>query len=254
MDFKKQYLEAINNHNYNNLINIIVKNLIYNFNYESICDFGTCLCDDSDSDVIIKLNKEDCEILGKKMLAYSYYNNPDIKNALAFQFVCLERGNDFQTVQEMLNTAVLLNNCIVLNNIAYSQFKLGMLSESFKLQKSAIKISNGNYKNILNYNLMIYDLYLNKNIENKYDWKKYREMLISDDIYDYESAMILSIIFDDFNFVKDTKNFFEKTFSCEDTVKSIINQYLDKRLVPFEQTLKILQPKTFYDKFIYLMD
>lgn len=255
MDFKNQYLETINNHDYNNLINIIIKNLIYNFNYKSICDFGTCLYDTNKDGVTIKLNKNDCEILGKKLLLYSYYSNPDIKNAFALQFVCLERDNDFQTVQKMVNTAVSLNNCIVLNNIAYSKFKLGMLTEAFELQKLSIKISNGNYKNLLNYNLMLYDLYLNNDVENNYDWKSYREMLISDDIYDYESAMILSIIFDDFNFVRSNKSFFTKTFNSETTVKNIINQYLDKKIVSVKKDiLKILQPKTFYEKFIYLMN
>ena len=256
MSLKEEYLTAISNKRYDRLVDILVKNLINSLDYKSLCDLGTCLCDVEDMGITIKLDRNDCEILGKNLLLLSYYNHPDVYNALALQLVCLERNSDFQTVADMTKTAVLLNNSTVINNIAYAKFKLEKLDEAYELQKQAVSINSFDDKNdILNYNLMLYDLFLNHDVKQKYDCKQFLNVLISDNVYDYESAMILAAFYDDYDFVKSNLAFFEKTFICDKNVKCVLNNYELNGIKPnIGQLLKILFPKTYYEKFIYITE
>jgi len=256
MDFKTQYIRAINDRKYDELVNILFKNLISNLDYKSICDFATCLCDSGDTGIHINLNKNECEAFGKKLLLYSYYNHPDISNALALQIVFLERTQNFDVVEDMLETAIILKNSSVLNNIAYAKYKRGKISDAFELQKRVVELNilDNELKFIFYYNLMLYDLFLNNGVTQKYDYKNILNMLISDEIFDYESAIVLAIFLDCNDFVKNNLMRFEKTFNFGSNIKNIINQYFVNKTSPnIIQLSKILQPKTYYEKCIYLL-
>lgn len=254
MNFKEKYMDAVANKQYNKLTNILVRNLIENFDYKSICDLGTDLCDIDDLGVIIKLDSFECEKLGKNLLISSYYSHPDTCNAFALQIACLERDSDYQTVVNMTDTALLLNNSMIINNIAYANFKLKRFKEAFELQEKAIqmKTSDSNDINIFSYNFMLYDLFFN-GLNTQCELKNNLSMLISNDLFDYESAIVLAIFFDDCEFVKNHLDYFKKTFIYGENVEKIINDYISSRKKPhINEIASILQPITCYKNSFYL--
>ncbi|WP_448901682.1 hypothetical protein, partial [Eubacterium sp.] len=82
MTIKEEYMDAVSNKQYYKLADILIRNLVDNFDFKSISDLGTFLCDVDDLGVSVKLNSDDCQKLGKNLLISSYYNHPDITNAL----------------------------------------------------------------------------------------------------------------------------------------------------------------------------
>lgn len=251
MAIRDEYLAAVANKQYHKLPEILIENLINNFDYKSICDLGTCLCDVDDSGVTVKLNSNECQMLGKNLLINSYFVHPDICNALALQIVCLERENDYQTVANMIETAFYLNSSAVLNNIAYANFKLGNLKYAYELQKKVIELNKSDNNSIFNYNFMLYDLLVNGYTD--YQIRDYLNILINDDLFDYESAIVLAIFCDDNQFVKEHLDYFNKTFLYEDNIKKIIDNYLLFKIKPSINDLaSILEPKTYYESSFYL--
>lgn len=253
--FKEEYLAAIDSCQYDKLIEILMKNLIQNFDYKSVCDLGTYLCDADDSGLTIKLSRDSCEQLGKNLLLCSYYNQPDICNALALQLVCLERSSDYKTVADMAKTAIPLNDCFVTNNIAYSEYKLGRFDRALELQRTALKTDNEkeNKTGVIYYNLMLYDLFCNNGLKQEYNWSFICETLISDYVFDYESAMVLAAYFDDYAFVEKNYDYFKKTFICGKKTMNILKEYLSSKSKPDIKTLSdIVQPQTCYGKCFYL--
>lgn len=65
MTLKEEYFMAVANHEYDRQFEILIKNLITCFDYKSVCDLGTYLCDADDSGITVNLNRNDCEELGK---------------------------------------------------------------------------------------------------------------------------------------------------------------------------------------------
>lgn len=252
MTIKEQYKKALENHKYNDLIYLLIKNLTENIDYKSISDFGTYLCDVDSNGLNIKLNEEEAFNLGRRLLSYSYYNNPDVCNAFALQMVNLERSCNYKDVIDMLDAAMLLDNALVLNNIAYAKYKEGLTLEALDLQKYIVqKIKSENV--IVQYNLMLYELFCNCDIMNN-DYKLFLNMLISDDVYDYESAVLIAIVFDDFEFVKNNLGFITKTFILSDDANTIINNYITNREKPtIEELSSVLQPMTCYENNFYLL-
>lgn len=254
MTLKEEYFMAVANHEYDRQFEILIKNLITCFDFKSVCDLGTCLCDADNSGITVNLNRNDCEELGKKLLVYSYYSNPDVYNAFALQIVCLERNSDFEIVIDMTESAMLLHNGSIMNNIAYANYKSGNINTAFCLQNQAVEFNNEEDKNdILNYNLMLYDLFLNVDVKQKYNHERFLNMLISDDTFDYESAIVLATFFDDYNFVKNNISFFKETFICDSNVENLINDYTVYQKSPTVKDLeRVLIPKTVYGKNFYL--
>lgn len=252
MTIKEQYKKAIENHKYNDLVNLLVKNLTDNLDYKSLCDFGTYLCDVDSNGLNIKLKEEDAFNLGRKLLSYSYYNTPEVCNAFAFQMISLEKSCNYNDVINMLDTAMVLKNALVLNNIAYAKYKAGFTLEALSLQKHIVqKIKSKNV--IVQYNLMLYELFCNYDIKEN-DYKIFLNMLISDDVYDYESAMLIAIIFDDFDFVKNHLEFVKETFILSDNSYTIIDKYVANKEKPtIEELSSILQPMTCYENNFYLL-
>lgn len=259
-DFKNEYLNAINGKQYDKLIEILIKNLIHNINCKSMCDLGTYMCDSDSSGLTVRLSEKQCKELGKNLLLCSYYSHPDVKNALALQLVCLERDNDFQTVADMAETASLVNNGSVFNNIAYSEFELGNVSTALSLQRNAANMNLKNSDNgiIVDYNLLLYELYFNndvKRLKEKHNWEVIRSALIGDDVFDYESAMIMSLIFEDYDFIKHNYDFFTKTFVCDKNIITMLNEYLKAKVAPdMAIALNLLHPKTCYENNFYLTE
>lgn len=251
-NYKNEYSTAIANAQYDKLTDILVENLIENFDYKAFSDLGAYLCDAEDAGITVKLNKNGCEKLGKKLLVASYNNHPDVNNAIALQFACLGQNADFHTVSNMTETALALKNGMVINNIAFAKFKLGTLLDAFELQKNAVQMGSND---VFSYNLMLYDLFLNGDVKSKYNLKHFLNMLISDEMFDYESAMVLSVFFDDYSFVESNLTFFQKNFACDKSIKNIIDSYLSDKIQPsIEQISKILIPKTCYENCIYLSE
>ena len=252
MTIKGEYMDAVSNKQYYKLADILIRNLVDNFDFKSISDLGTFLCDVDDLGVSVKLNSDDCQKLGKNLLISSYYNHPDITNALALQIACLERDNDYQTIANMTETAVNLNSDVVLNNIAYANFKLNKLKKAFELQKKILKMNNSNDNIIFSYNLMLYDLFVN-GYSSHHQIQGFLNALINDDLFDYESAIVLAIFFDDYEFVEKHLDYFNKTFLYEDNIKKIINNYLSLQIKPkINEIANILEPKTYYENNFYL--
>lgn len=253
MNIKKDYLDALNNHNYNKIIQILIENLIDSFDYKSMNDLGIYLFDVNYDGINIKLNQKSCIKLSSILIKKSYYTHPDIFNAFAFQFLCLEKTNNYNEIVNMQSTAILLKNPFIINNIAYANYKLGVLDKALDLQKYAININTDNSNSILEYNLMLYELSNNYDIRSKYKYKKFLEMLIGDEFFDYEQAIILAIYFNDFEFVYNNIDFFNKTFYCSKDIKLLIEDYLSNRkIISSLELLKILSPKTYYENALYI--
>lgn len=252
MNLDKRYISAIKKHDYNELIKILLENLIVNFNYKSINDLGIYLIDIDHKGICLKFSEEDCFKFGSLLIRHSYYNFPDIFNALSLQFLCLEKENNYKEVINMQNTAIKLNNPFIINNIAYANYKLGNILEALDYQKYAIDISKNNTV-ILEYNLMLYELMNNYNIINKYDCKKFIDMLTGDEIFDYERAIMLAIYFDYYDYVVENLEFLKEMFCFSEKVKVFISNYIDNgRIISSKELLSILSPETLYENSIYI--
>ena len=239
---------------YDKSVSYYLKKLIKNFSYKSLSDLGTCLCDAEDKGIKIILNSVDSIKLGRTLLLQSYNQHPDTVNAFALQIALLERNNDFQTVSDMSESAKVLNNSFVINNIAYAKYNLGLFEEALDLQKYAVKIDiETDYRHILlQYNLLLFELSCGYNNLYKYDLNKFLEMLICDDVYDYESAIIFAIFTDNYNFVKHNIDIYNKTFIAEKEALEIINNYMQNKIKPTaSDVLKVIKPKTVYGKALY---
>lgn len=252
MTIKEHYKKAIKNHQYNDLAFLLIKNLNENFDYKSISDLGTYLCDVDSNGFSLELNEEDAFNLGRQLLSYSYYNTPDVCNAFALQMINLEKSCNYKAVIDMLDTALLLNNALVLNNIAYAEYKENLKFEALNLQRHIVQKMKSD-SIIVQYNLMLYELFCNCDITNC-DYKSFLNMLISDDVYDYESAILIAIIFDDLDFVERHLDFVKKTFVFSDNSYTIINKYLTNQEQPtIEELSSVLYPMTGYENNFYLL-
>ena len=115
-----------------------------------------------------------------------------------------------------------------------------------------LKMNNLNDNIIFSYNLMLYDLFVN-GYSSHHQIQGFLNALINDDLFDYESAIVLAIFFDDYEFVEKHLDYFNKTFLYEDNIKKIINNYLSLQIKPkTNEIANILEPKTYYENNFYL--
>lgn len=113
-------------------------------------------------------------------------------------------------------------------------------------------MNNLNDNIIFSYNLMLYDLFVN-GYSSHHQIQGFLNALINDDLFDYESAIVLAIFFDDYEFVEKHLDYFNKTFLYEDNIKKIINNYLSLQIKPkINEIAIILEPKTYYENNFYL--
>lgn len=256
MNYKQKYLQALEQHNYNELLNIIFENFIENFDYKSLSDLGGFLSDIGHDGAKIELSEESCFSLGKKLVEYSYFSHPDVQNGFALQLICLEKDKDFETVCKMEPSATQLNNSLILNNIALSKYNLGFVNEAIEIQKSALGIT-GNLDNkrlIVKYNFILYKLFCN--IDAKEELKctdAILNMLISDDVFDFYSAMAFAAYTNRREFVEKHLEFFNATFLQADDLNQILKRYLTMGVKPNIEELKAtLHPLTVYGDNFYL--
>ena len=126
------------------------------------------------------------------------------------------------------------------------------MKKAFELQKKILKMNNSNDNIIFSYNLMLYDLFVN-GYSSHHQIQGFLNALINDDLFDYESAIVLAIFFDDYEFVEKHLDYFNKTFLYEDNIKKIINNYLSLQIKPkINEIANILEPKTYYENNFYL--
>ena len=256
MDFKQKYLKALEGQQYNNLLQIVFENFIEKFDYKSLSDLGTFLSDTGKAGATIKLTEANCVDLSKKMVEFSYFSNPDTKNAFALQLICLEREKDFDTVCKMYSSAVALKNCYILNNIAVSKYHSGANKEALEIQKSALKLCNNSdiKHQMAEYNLILYELFCDIKVnDNLKCTKDILNMLISDDIYDYYSAMGFAAYVNNRDFIENHLPFFNQTFIIPNNLILILNRFLKSGIKPSVAELKsILKPLTIYEDNFYL--
>lgn len=254
MNIIKKSVNTAKDNKYDKLVNFYLKNVVNNLDYRSISDLGTCLCDVESRGIKINLSSKDCIKLGNSLLSESYNEHPDIANAFALQIASLERNSNFQRVADMLESAKSLKNSFIINNIAYAKYNLGILQEALNLQKYAIEIdTNIDYNHaLLQYNLLLYEWSCNCNINYNYNFESFLEMLICDDISDYESAIVLAVYIDNTKFVKKYIEIFTKTFIFSKKTQRIINNYLHKNIRPsLQELLSVLKPKTTYGNALF---
>lgn len=256
MNYKQKYLKALEQHKYNDLLNIIFENFIENFDYKSLSDLGSFLSDIGHEGAKIELNEESCFSLGKKLVEYSYFSHPDIYNGFALQLICLERSKDYQTVSSMMPTAKSLKSGPVLNNIALSKYYLNEIDDALQVQKDALKLNFGDDRNnqIAKYNFLLYSLFCSyekkKNINCSND---ILNMLICDDVFEYESAMALAAYANQKDFIENHLEFFNETFIIPNNLKHILNCFLKSGTKPSLAELKpYLKPLTIYGGNFYL--
>ncbi len=256
MNYKQKYLKAREQHKYNDLLNIIFENFIENFDYKSLSDLGSFLSDIGHEGAKIELNEESCFSLGKKLVEYSYFSHPDIYNGFALQLICLERSKDYQTVSAMMPTAKSLKSGPVLNNIALSKYYLNEIDDALQVQKDALKLNFGDDRNnqIAKYNFLLYSLFCSyekkKNINCSND---ILNMLICDDVFEYESAMALAAYANQKDFIENHLEFFNETFIIPNNLKHILNCFLKSGTKPSLAELKpYLKPLTIYGGNFYL--
>lgn len=256
MNYKQKYLKALEQHKYNDLLNIIFENFIENFDYKSLSDLGSFLSDIGHEGAKIELNEESCFSLGKKLVEYSYFSHPDIYNGFALQLICLERSKDYQTVSAMMPTAKSLKSGPVLNNITLSKYYLNEIDDALQVQKDALKLNFGDDRNnqIAKYNFLLYSLFCSyekkKNINCSND---ILNMLICDDVFEYESAMALAAYANQKDFIENHLEFFNETFIIPNNLKHILNCFLKSGTKPSLAELKpYLKPLTIYGGNFYL--
>lgn len=256
MNYKQKYLKALEQHKYNDLLNIIFENFIEKFDYKSLSDLGSFLSDIGHGGAKIELNEESCFSLGKKLVEYSYFSHPDIHNGFALQLICLEKSKDYQTVCTMMPTAKALKSGPILNNIALSKYYLNEIDEALQVQKDALKLNFGDERNnqIAKYNFLLYSLFCStekmKNINCAND---ILHMLISEDVFEYESAMALAAYANQKDFIENHMKFFNETFIIPNNLKHILNCFLKYGTKPSLAELKpYLKPLTICGSNFYL--
>lgn len=259
MNIKEQYLSALKNHQYDELSELLIDNLIENFNFKSICDFGTYLCDVDENGLKLRLSSCECNSLGRKLIECSFDNHPNETNAFALQYACLEKDNDFTGVINMREKLELLDNSILFNNLAIAYFNSELYSEALKVQLYSIKLMECNdinefERNIIRYNLLLFKLFNGAEIDNQNDYvNDILDFLISDEIYDYPCAVALAIYFDNNCFVTENQNKLLKIFSIKDDLIKIIDEYVNFGRKPaFEKIKDYLFPQTYYKNGFYL--
>lgn len=258
MNIKKEYYNAIENRQLDKAENILLNRMLENADYKSISDYASVLSDCEYDGKCIKLSEGQCQKFGKMLLWLSFLQKPDKINGCALQIACLERDNDFKTIINMEPYTKNLESVEILNNIAYSKYCIGQIADALELQNAVLDMSlkqndcNDTNKGIICYNMLIYQLFSNNQLEEKY-YKKAVKSLISDDFYDYLSAIVLSILFDDVEFINSNIDTLTKFFIVEKKTKRIINNYLNNRLKPdLKEVKEILLPKTIYGNNFYL--
>lgn len=104
-------------------------------------------------------------------------------------------------------TAKELKSGPVLNNIALSKYYLNKIDEALQVQKDALKLKFDDNRNnqIAKYNFLLYSLFCStekmKNINCAND---ILHMLISEDVFEYESAMALAAYANQKDFIEIT--------------------------------------------------
>lgn len=250
MNIQEEYINAIQNRQYDRLFGILVKNLLTHFDYRAISDLGSYLCDGAQNELKVTLNEEERTKLGMHLLEYSYYTRTDTANAFALQDACFKTGN-FSTVTRMLETARHLNNSCVLNNIACALYQSGRLQEALTLQQEVVELDST--KLLFAYNLLLYRLFSGLPVHANSQNAEILNMLLEDDVFDYESAVVLAICLDARDFVKQHLDFLFQTFACSAQTKEIINSYLVQNKMPNLPALRaVLQPKTTIGNGFYL--
>lgn len=260
MDIKKQYINALKNGQYNELAGLLINNIIGDFGYKSICDLGTYLCDVDDDGLRLELTSDECNHLGIKLIEYSFYNYPNETNAFALQYAYLEKSNNYTNVIRMRNNLEVLNNCMLLNNLSTAYFNLGLYDEAFSVQLHAfemIKTSNINdvENNIIIYNLLLYKLFNNMEIDNRDESLNHiLSFIISEEMYDYPCAIALAMYFDYRCFVINNQNTLLKTFIVKEDLLQMINDYVNHNIRPeFEKIKDYLFTQTYYESGFYLI-
>lgn len=259
MNIRELYFDAINNGKYDDLPGLLIDNVIENFSFESICDLGTYLCDADDDGLNLRLSGCKCNKLGRKLIEYSFYNYPNETNAFALQYACLEKDNDYTGVINMREKLELLDSSILLNNLAVAYFNKDIYTEALTVQLHSTKLMECSdvtdvEKNIIMYNLLLFKLFNNIEIDNlKDDVNGILTFLISDEIYDYPCAIALAIYFDNRRFVSENKNTLLKTFIIRDDFIRIIDEYINYSRKPkIEEIKDYLFPQTYYRNGFYL--
>lgn len=259
MNIREQYFDALKNNKYDELSKLLVVNMIQDFSYKSICDLGTYLCDVDDDGLKLQLSGCECNKLGRKLIDYSFYNYPNETNAFALQYACLEKDNDYTGVINMRENLELLDNNILLNNLAVAYFNIELYSEALTVQLRSTELMECSdatdvEKNIIMYNLLLFKLFNDIEIDNlKDNVNGILNFLISDEIYDYPCAIALAIYFDNRRFVNENINTLLKTFIIKDDFIRIIDEYNDYGRKPkLEEIKDYLFPQTFYENGFYL--
>lgn len=228
----------------NNNIQSQLTDYIEEFDKNKGIELGLSLCDVDRSVVNFKITNKSSLKIGKKLLKSIYFSDPEIDSALSYQYACLFYDNDYYSVIDMKNTALQLNNWKALNNVAYSLFKVNLIDEALKTQHSCVKSSCNNI--LAYYNYLIYDLIINKR-KNKYTEKieSVLSFLISEEISDYESALILAAFFDNKEFVINNIDTLFRFYKLKNEVINILNKYTQNDKIPtLNQIIKYIEPKT----------
>lgn len=195
-----------------------------------------------------------------KLLLFSIEKNPDITNLSAFQYVCFYMDDGISKIINLDNSFYYNTNSIgVMNNLALAYFISGNSKKALEIQKIAVSnmdndfLMYDNQRDLIYFNEMIYEISCNGtvNFGNK---NKIINILSSQYVYDFEYTLLVSMIFNDYEyFCAHYKNFCSE-IDFDNEIKILFNEYYRKQICPSAKDfLKYLNPMAIYDELLYKM-
>lgn len=248
-----------------NMINKELNNLfllslsyIENNDYKTANDLALLLYD-IDSSIIenSEFTKDRIDDVAIKLLLHSIEIKPEVKNMSAFQYVCFGINDGISKIIDLSEKFKNTFNAGILNNLGIAYFHSGNLEKAIEIQDIVIRIaeddllSYDNQKDIIYYNNLIYQMTLYRCFNKKHE-KKILDVLESDYVFDLETALLVSIIYDDYDYFCSHYDLFSSKLVFDDKINAVFSKYHESMVCPdFSEIKKFLNPIAIYDDLLY---
>ena len=206
----------------------------------------------------VGFTKERIDSLVTKLLLFSIKENQNVTNLSAFQYVCFSMDNGISEIINLDSSYYrIINSVGVTNNLALAYFTSGDYQKALNLQKVAISNANddsllyGNQKDLIYFNELIYEISYNNtfNIDRK---DRILNVLTSPDVYDFEYALLIAMVFNDYEYFCEHYNEYCLMIDFENEIKSLFCEYYKNQTrLNLVDYLKYLKPIAIYDELLY---
>lgn len=193
-----------------------------------------------------------------ELLLASIESKPNVTNLSAFQYVCFNMDYGISKIINLDNSYYYNTNSVgVLNNLALAYYVTNDCHKALEIQKNAIRnidtdvLQYDNQRDLIYFNEMIYEISCNGtvNIDNK---QRILNVLSSEYVYDLEYALLIAVIFDDYEYFSNHYKEYSLIVDFNKQVKSLFDEYYKKqKCLNIKDFLKYLKPLAIYDELLF---